>query len=104
MIGYFVRHPVAANLLMILICILGIAVVSDLERETFPEFDADSVSVTVIYPGASALDVDDAIEIRKAADARQRILERIADFIIDIEGRGAGIDHCHRNAVGIELR
>lgn len=61
MINYFVRHPVAANLLMILICILGAALISDIERETFPEFAASAVGVTVAYPGASARDVDEEI-------------------------------------------
>lgn len=58
MIGYFVRHPVAANILMIAACILGLSVISGMERESFPEFTASRVSVTVLYPGASAIDVD----------------------------------------------
>jgi len=61
MIGYFVRHPVAANLLMALVCILGLAVFANIERETFPEFTASTVSVGVVYPGASARDVDEEI-------------------------------------------
>ena len=61
MVRYFVRHPVAANLMMVAFCILGAAVISGIERETFPEFAADSVSVSVIYPGASARDVDEEI-------------------------------------------
>ncbi|MGH1355304.1 MAG: efflux RND transporter permease subunit [Thalassovita sp.] len=61
MTGFFVRHPVAANLLMVLMCILGVSVLTSLERETFPEFAADTVGVGVIYPGASARDVDEEI-------------------------------------------
>lgn len=61
MISYFVRHPVASNLMMVLLCILGIGVLSTLERETFPEFAASTVGATVIYPGASARDVDEEI-------------------------------------------
>ncbi|KEJ88869.1 efflux RND transporter permease subunit [Sulfitobacter donghicola] len=61
MINYFVRHPVAANLLMVLIIVLGASVVSGIERETFPAFTADSVNVSVSYPGASARDVDEEI-------------------------------------------
>lgn len=61
MISYFVRHPVAANLLMAVICVLGIMVVTSIERETFPAFTSDSVSVTVSYSGASAQDVDEEI-------------------------------------------
>ncbi|TKZ20595.1 efflux RND transporter permease subunit [Shimia litoralis] len=61
MIGWFVRHPVASNLLMILICVLGVAYLGDIKRETFPEFAADTVTASVIYPGASAQDVDEDI-------------------------------------------
>ena len=61
MIGYFVRHPVAANLLMVLVIVLGISVISGIERETFPAFTSDSVNISVSYPGASAGDVDEEI-------------------------------------------
>ncbi len=61
MINYFAKHPVAANLLMVLITVLGASVVSGIERETFPAFTADSVLVSVSYPGASARDVDEEI-------------------------------------------
>jgi len=61
MIAYFVRHPVAANLLMALICIAGASVVPNIERESFPDVSASTVGVSVIYPGASARDVDEAV-------------------------------------------
>ncbi len=61
MIEWFVRHPVAANLLMALICILGLATIPELERETFPDITASTVAVSVVYPGASAVDVDEEI-------------------------------------------
>ncbi|MDV7145457.1 efflux RND transporter permease subunit [Tropicimonas sp. TH_r6] len=61
MIAWFVRHPVAANLLMALICILGLTTISSLERETFPDTTASTVLVSIAYPGASAVDVDEEI-------------------------------------------
>ena len=61
MIRYFVLHPVAANILMLAACILGLSVISDIERENFPEFTPSRVSVTVVYPGASAIDVDEQV-------------------------------------------
>ncbi|SNS02024.1 efflux RND transporter permease subunit [Antarctobacter heliothermus] len=88
MISYFVRHPVAANLLMALICILGISVISNLERETFPEFTADSVSVSVTYPGASALDVDE--EVCGPLEDALTGLTGLADFqCLSVDGRAA---------------
>lgn len=88
MIGYFVRHPVAANLLMALICVLGVAVIANIERETFPEFTPDSVAVSVAYPGASALDVDE--EICGPLENALSGLTGLADFeCLSIDGRAA---------------
>lgn len=61
MISYFARHPIAANLVLVAVSILGFSVLSGMERESFPEFAAREVSVSVSYPGASASDVDEQI-------------------------------------------
>lgn len=61
MIGYFVRHPTAANLLMLVIVLLGLLGMSSLTREVFPEFASDHINVRVVYKGASAEEVEEAI-------------------------------------------
>ncbi|APX13464.1 efflux RND transporter permease subunit [Tateyamaria omphalii] len=61
MIRYFVLHPVAANILMLAAVILGLSVLTGIERESFPEFTPSRVTVTVLYPGASAIDVDEQV-------------------------------------------
>ena len=61
MISYFTRHPNASNLLMIAAVILGVFALPGMERETFPEFAPSKVTVSVIYPGASAADVDEQV-------------------------------------------
>ncbi len=61
MIGYFVRHPTAANLLMLVIILLGVLGLSSLGREVFPEFASDVVNVRVIYKGASAEEIEETI-------------------------------------------
>ena len=61
MIGLFARHPTAANLLMLVMLVVGALSLPRLERATFPEFEADSVAVTVPYPGASAAEGEEAI-------------------------------------------
>ncbi len=88
MIRYFVRHPVAANLLMFLVCLLGAAFLSDIERETFPEFSASAVNVSVAYPGASARDVDEEI-CRPIEDALTGI-DGLSDLqCLSVDGRGS---------------
>ncbi len=61
MMRYFVLHPVAANILMLAACILGLSVITGIERESFPEFTPSRVTVAVVYPGASAVDVDEQV-------------------------------------------
>ncbi len=61
MIGYFVRHPTAANLLMLVIILLGVLGAASLTRELFPEFASSYIKVRVIYKGASAEEVEETI-------------------------------------------
>ena len=64
MIRAFASHPTAANLLMLALVAMGIFTVRDLRRETFPDFSSSEVEVRVIYPGASAEEVEEAICLR----------------------------------------
>jgi HAE1 family hydrophobic/amphiphilic exporter-1 len=61
MIRYFAAHPTAANILMFVILLLGIAAVPNLDKETFPEIKLYKVQVTVNYPGAGAAEVEEGI-------------------------------------------
>ncbi len=71
MIGFFAGHPTAANLLMSVFLLAGFAFAGAVKRETFPDVPADSVEVRVPFPGAAALEVEEAIclRIEDAADA-----------------------------------
>ncbi len=61
MIGYFARHPTAANLVMLALIIGGLFAAPVLQRETFPRVQANKVEITVPNPGARAEDVEEAI-------------------------------------------
>ena len=68
-IGRMVKNPVASNMLMILILGGGLACALAIPRELFPEFSADMISVSVIYPGSSPADIEQSIkEIRDKLD------------------------------------
>ncbi len=71
MIRYFVNHPTAANLLMILLLLTGLLAGPSLLRETFPKAPPDEVEISVVYPGARPEDVESAIceRIESALDA-----------------------------------
>jgi multidrug efflux pump subunit AcrB len=47
-IRYFAAHPTAANLLMIMLVLMGLSVLPDIKRETFPEVKAYTVEITTV--------------------------------------------------------
>jgi multidrug efflux pump subunit AcrB len=63
-IDWFVRNPVAANLLMVLIIIGGLTSLPALDKQYFPDFELNVVSVTMPYPGAGPSEVEEQICIR----------------------------------------
>ena len=64
MIAWFAGNSVAANLLMILILGGGLLTVSSVRMEVFPEFSSDVITVSVVYPGASPEEVEEAVCVR----------------------------------------
>ena len=57
-IAMMARHKVAANILMLLIILSGLWGLSNLNRQFLPTFTRDTVLITVVWPRASAQDVD----------------------------------------------
>lgn len=53
-ITWFTLNPVAANLLMLLVIMLGAFSIGDLRREAFPSREPDTVTVQVSYSSGSA--------------------------------------------------
>ncbi len=62
-IHLFAQHPVAANLLMVTLIILGAYSLTQLNKQFFPNFALDYITVNVIWPGASAEDVERSITV-----------------------------------------
>lgn len=61
LLGTFVHHPVAANLLMLMLILAGFFALSRLNVQFFPNFNLDVVTVRVEWRGAAAEDVDEGI-------------------------------------------
>ncbi len=81
MIRFFAAHPTAANLLMIAFIVAGLFAWPTLQRETFPRVDAKRVEVSVLYPGARAEDIEEAIcqRIEDAVDSIDSVEEISCD-------------------------
>jgi multidrug efflux pump subunit AcrB len=58
---WFIKNPVAANLLMIILVVAGLFSVKNINNEFFPNFQPNLVSVSVPYPGAGPLEVEEQI-------------------------------------------
>ena len=72
LIAWWVRNPVAANLLMLGIVISGWLGLKNIEKEAFPSVSPYEVQVEVVWPGASPQEVE------------QQIVQRIEDAIDNV--------------------
>ena len=97
MIRFFGEHPTAANLLMALLMVLGIMTLPTLRRETFPDITPSEVQVRVIYPGATAEEVEetvcqrveDAIDgVKFVKEMRSDIREGLATVVAEMQDGG----------------
>ena len=64
LITWFVRNPVASNLMMILILVGGLFGSQDMGKEVFPAVPVNYISITMPYPGAGPREVEEQIVIR----------------------------------------
>ena len=64
LIAWFERNHVAANLLLVFVCVLGFYAISILKKETFPTFALDMIEIGVPYPGAGPEEVEKGILIK----------------------------------------
>ena len=62
-IHLFAQHRVASNLLMAMMIIFGAYSLTKLNKQFFPNFALDYISVRVVWPGASAEDVERSITV-----------------------------------------
>ena len=60
-LSYFTRHRTAANLLLVLLLLLGAAALPNMRAQFFPDVIVDDVRVNVTWDGAGADDIDAGI-------------------------------------------
>ena len=77
LVSIFVRHRNAANLLMALMLIAGLFALNRLNTQFFPDTGLDFVTVSIVWPGASAEDVDS--NIVAAVEPEVRFLDSVKE-------------------------
>jgi multidrug efflux pump subunit AcrB len=60
-IAWMAQNPVASNLLMLLLIVGGLIMSGQVRKEVFPETQADIITISVPYPGASPAEVETGI-------------------------------------------
>ncbi|GAB5388672.1 MAG: efflux RND transporter permease subunit [Alphaproteobacteria bacterium] len=74
-LSLFTRHPTAANLLMLIMILCGMAGLSRLNTQFFPTFAVEYITIGVTWPGATAEDVDESIV--SAVEPEVRFLDSV---------------------------
>ena len=62
-LGIFVNHKVAPNLLMVIMILAGLVALKKLNVQFFPNFELDAIAISTVWSGASAEDIERAITI-----------------------------------------
>lgn len=86
-IRFFIRHPVAANLLMAMMLLFGVVGLAKLNTQFFPTTEIPRVSVSVSWPGASAEDVEK--NVLQAIEPELRFLDGL-DRMFSYAREGSG--------------
>ena len=81
MIRYFINHPTAGNILMMVIIAIGLVSLTNLNKESFPLINPTKVQLSMLYPGANPADVEDALcnRLEDATDGISYLKEQTCD-------------------------
>lgn len=64
LITYFIKYPVAVNVLMLSIIAFGFLGIGQMKSSFFPLNDSNLISINVTYPGASPLEIEEGIILK----------------------------------------
>ena len=91
LIVYFAHNPVAANLLMMFVLIVGTVSFLFIQRQMFPNLEVNYINVQVQYPGASPQEIEESILIK------------IEESLKNVSGIKQAITDVYRGGGTIEL-
>ncbi|PIE37728.1 MAG: RND transporter [Gammaproteobacteria bacterium] len=92
LIAWWVKNPVAANLLMLGILLAGYLGFLAMEREAFPQVKPNQVTVSVAWPGAAPQEVE------------EQIVQRIEDALSDLDNIKRIYASAQENFASLEIQ
>ena len=63
-IEWFARNPIAANLLLGLMVLVGLVSLSSMQQKSFPDLDFNLITISVLYLGAAPEEVEEGVCVR----------------------------------------
>ena len=92
-ISWFATNPVAANLLMILVIIVGVLEMPNIRKEAFPSQEPDSLTISISYDSGSAKQSEEGLAMK------------IEDQLLDVTGikTVTSVSSCYNNTVTVEM-
>lgn len=87
-VPFMARNGVAANLLMMFLFVTGIIAYGSIVQEVNPEASLDTISVSVIYPGATPQEVEESI-VQKIEEAVESVDDVKEVTSVSNEGYGS---------------
>lgn len=63
-ISFFIRYPIAGDLLMILLILAGIFGLVNMRSTFFPEVESRIITIQTVYPGASPQEIEEGIILK----------------------------------------
>ena len=88
-IAWFANNPVAANLLMGVLILLGVYTALNIRTEAFPGFSPNSVNINVTYIGGSPTEVEEGVAIK--VEESLEGLEGVKEITSQISSNSASI-------------
>src|SRR5690606_37522022 len=64
MISYFIRYPVAVNVIIVAFIIFGIVGALSLKSSFFPLVESKIININVTYPGAAPQEIEEGVIIK----------------------------------------
>ncbi len=92
LIAWFANNPVASNLLMGFIIIMGLVSYNSIQRQMFPNVEINFINVQASYPGAAPREIEESILIK------------IEESLKDITEIKESVSRSFRNGGRISLR
>lgn len=63
-IEFFIKRPIWGNAAIAIVIMFGLFSIFTMQRSFFPELDPNTISVSVLYPGASPVEMEEGVTIK----------------------------------------